>query len=112
MKKQGEIIEACAPRHGAFYTCETDPEYTDVLELDPSTVKPAISGPVRPQDRIELQDAKEAFARIIESEYERDAGGPDDFTNTDKSGAETRRRRRCSPVNPRVFDIQLNGGPA
>ncbi len=45
-------------------------------------MKPAISGPARPRERIELQDAKEAFARIIGSEYERDAGGPDDFTLT------------------------------
>ncbi len=111
-KKQGEIIKASARGLGLFYTGETDPEYTDVLELDLSTVKPAISCPARPQDRIELQDAKEVFARTIGGEYKRDASGPDGFTHMDKSGAETPRRRRCTPVKPRVFDLQLNGGPA
>ena len=40
-------------------------DYTKVLELDLSTVKPSIAGPKRPQDRIELSDVKKAFADFL-----------------------------------------------
>ena len=41
-------------------------DYTKVLELDLSTVKPAVAGPKRPQDRIELADVKGAFGKFID----------------------------------------------
>ncbi len=42
-----------------------DPEFSSTLELDISTIEPSISGPRRPQDRIRLADAKEAFSKAI-----------------------------------------------
>src|SRR6185295_16980479 len=39
--------------------------FSEYLELDLSTVVPSIAGPKRPQDRIELSDAKAQFARDI-----------------------------------------------
>jgi len=45
-------------------------EYTDVLELDVSTVKGAIAGPKRPQDRIELQDVKSEWSRVLQAPKE------------------------------------------
>ncbi|MGU7935212.1 aconitate hydratase AcnA, partial [Streptococcus suis] len=41
------------------------PSYSKVLELDLSTVVPSISGPKRPQDLIELTDAKAEFQAIL-----------------------------------------------
>lgn len=38
-----------------------EPEFTDVVELDISTVVPSLSGPKRPQDRISLTDMKDSF---------------------------------------------------
>ncbi len=40
-------------------------DYTKTLELDLSKVKPAIAGPKRPQDRIELADVKKSFETFI-----------------------------------------------
>ncbi len=40
-----------------------DPVFTDMLELDLSTVQPCIAGPKRPQDRVLLKDAAAAFTR-------------------------------------------------
>ena len=40
-------------------------DYTKTLELDLSQVKPAIAGPKRPQDRIELADVKKSFETFI-----------------------------------------------
>jgi len=43
----------------------TPPEYTDVLELDISTVEPSLAGPKRPQDRIALSNMKEEFNKAL-----------------------------------------------
>lgn len=40
-------------------------DYTKIVELDLSTVKPSIAGPKRPQDRIELADVKKAFGDFV-----------------------------------------------
>lgn len=42
-----------------------DIEYTNVLELDLSTILPSVSGPKRPQDRIEITKLKEKFQHLI-----------------------------------------------
>jgi aconitate hydratase len=41
-------------------------DYSTVLELDLSTIKPSVAGPKRPQDRIELPDLKEKFLELFE----------------------------------------------
>ncbi|WP_319525285.1 aconitate hydratase AcnA [uncultured Desulfosarcina sp.] len=59
------LVEAWAKATGMFYTGETDPEFTQVVELDISTVQPSLAGPSRPQDRIALPDMKKTFADIL-----------------------------------------------
>ncbi len=41
-------------------------DYTTVLDLDLSTVTPSVSGPRRPQDRIELTNFKNKFAELLD----------------------------------------------
>jgi aconitate hydratase len=41
-------------------------DYSQVLELDLSTVEPSVAGPKRPQDRIELKNLKSAFIRLMD----------------------------------------------
>lgn len=40
-------------------------DYTNVLELDLGTITPAVAGPKRPQDRIELDALKEKFTELF-----------------------------------------------
>lgn len=40
-------------------------DFTTVLELDLSTIKPCVSGPKRPQDRIELSQVKSKFESLL-----------------------------------------------
>lgn len=40
-------------------------DYSRVLELDLSSVKPSVAGPKRPQDRIELRDLKSRFTDLF-----------------------------------------------
>jgi aconitate hydratase len=42
-------------------------DYTAVLELDLGDVRPSVSGPKRPQDRIELPDLKKKFVHLFQA---------------------------------------------
>lgn len=49
--------------------------YSEYLELDLSTVVPSISGPKRPQDRIELTDSKDQFRKDLHNYATQDEAG-------------------------------------
>lgn len=60
--EQVNLVEAYAKAQGLFHDEHSkDASYTAVLELDMSRVVPSISGPKRPQDRIELTAAKASY---------------------------------------------------
>lgn len=48
-----------------FYDPEHQVEYTKVVEIDLSTISPSISGPKRPQDLIDLTQAKQTFQESL-----------------------------------------------
>ena len=55
-------VEAYFRAQGMFRTAESpDPEYTDTLVLDLADVDPALAGPKRPQDRVNLSQMKQHF---------------------------------------------------
>ena len=59
-------VEIYAKEQGLFRTESTpDPEYSDLLELNLESVEPALAGPKRPQDRIELPDASSSFQQTL-----------------------------------------------
>jgi aconitate hydratase len=60
------LVETYAKAQGMWRDAESpDPEFTNTIGLDMSTVGSCISGPKRPQDRIELKDAAPAFAQAL-----------------------------------------------
>ncbi|MET3927741.1 aconitate hydratase AcnA [Devosia sp. 2618] len=64
------LVEAYSRAQGMFReTNSPDPVFTSTLELDLSTVVPSISGPKRPQDRIELASAKSKFIELLPKEF-------------------------------------------
>jgi aconitate hydratase len=57
-----ELVEAYLKAQGMFRDENTpDPVFTALVELDMSTVVPSLAGPKRPQDRVSLKDAANAF---------------------------------------------------
>jgi aconitate hydratase len=55
-------VEAYHKAQGLFRSSATpDPEFSDTLELDLAEVDPALAGPKRPQDRVNLSDMKRHF---------------------------------------------------
>ncbi|HGG06303.1 MAG TPA: aconitate hydratase AcnA [Aliiroseovarius sp.] len=65
------LVEAYAKENGFWRGADYDPVFTDTLELDVSTVVPAISGPKRPQDFIALDKATTAFAGEMDKTFKR-----------------------------------------
>jgi len=52
-----------------------DVDYTKVLNLDLSTITPSVSGPKRPQDRIELPALKTAYAEMLSNPVDKQGYG-------------------------------------
>jgi aconitate hydratase len=64
--EQIALVEAYAKAQGLWHDVAIEPRFSEYLELDLSTVVPSIAGPRRPQDRIELTEAKDAFGRDLD----------------------------------------------
>jgi aconitate hydratase len=68
-----ELVDAYAREQGMFHQeGSEDPTFSDLLELDLGEVVPSIAGPKRPQDRVPLAQAKQAFLEAME-EFDPDA---------------------------------------
>ena len=65
--EQIAIVEEYAKKQGLWHQPTDEPRYSQIVELDLSTVVPSISGPKRPQDRITLSESKQAFKKILPS---------------------------------------------
>lgn len=65
-EEQIELVKTYLQNNDLFFTTENeDPTYTDIVELDLSTIEANLSGPKRPQDLIPLSKMKESFHAAI-----------------------------------------------
>lgn len=61
-----DLVERYAKEQQLFrHGNSSDPDYTQVFELDLNTVEPSIAGPRRPQDRIPLSKIQPAFRKAL-----------------------------------------------
>lgn len=68
--EQVALVEAYAKVQGLWLNAgDADPVFTSGLELDLSTVVPSLAGPKRPQDRIELSKAADAFKTELANSF-------------------------------------------
>ena len=75
--EQLALVEAYAKAQGMWHDPDKEPVFSEYLELDLSTVVASIAGPKRPQDRIELSDAKNAFRKDIHNYVEENHPAPE-----------------------------------
>ena len=77
------VVKAYAQAQGMWWTPDApEAEYTDVLNLDLSTIQPSLAGPKRPQDRVLLSDVKANFRKAFEAEQKaRPSKGPATVTD-------------------------------
>ena len=65
-KQQIALVEAYAKAQGLWRIDGAHAaDYTEVLQLDLSTVEPSLAGPKRPQDRVPLKSAKTAYRKSL-----------------------------------------------
>lgn len=64
--QQIALVEAYSKTQGLWHDPTREPRYSEYLELDLGTVVPSIAGPRRPQDRIQLTDARDQFHKDLD----------------------------------------------
>ncbi|WP_204003285.1 aconitate hydratase [Micromonospora lutea] len=63
--QQIALVEAYAKEQGLWHDPDAEPDYSERLELDLSTIEPSLAGPKRPQDRVPLGNAKTLFRAAL-----------------------------------------------
>jgi aconitate hydratase len=61
------LVEAYCKENMLWHDPSDEPTYSQVVELDLSSVEPSLAGPRRPQDRVPLTDAKRQFLQALPS---------------------------------------------
>ena len=80
-EEQLALVEAYAKEQGMWHTPETpEPAFSEMLELDLETVRPALAGPTRPQDLVPLDRSKSIYRQALANMagIVRGDGDPDD----------------------------------
>ncbi len=70
-KEQIELVETYCKTNMLWREHEDKINYTDVVELDISTIEPTVAGPKRPQDKILLKDFKNKFIDLLDESFDR-----------------------------------------
>ncbi|MGH3677979.1 MAG: aconitate hydratase AcnA, partial [Mycobacterium sp.] len=101
-EEQLALVEAYAKEQGMWHDPKREPKYSEYIELDLADVVPSIAGPKRPQDRIALNDAKNAFRNDIHNYVEDGAENP--HTKLDEAVEES-----FPASDPAVLSFAENG---
>jgi aconitate hydratase len=103
-EEQIALVEAYAQEQGLWRDPANEPEFSEYLSLDLSTVVPSIAGPKRPQDRIELTNAKADFRAAVR-DYVAEDHAESELSRLDEGVAET------FPASDPVSVTKANGIP-
>ena len=68
---QVALVEAYAKTQGMWHDPSREARYSEFVELDLGTVVPSLAGPKRPQDRVVLSEARQAFRTSL-ADYTRE----------------------------------------
>jgi len=96
-EQQVALVEAYAKRQGLWHDPAAEPNYSERLELDLSTIVPSLAGPKRPQDRVPLDQAKPMFREVLGNYV--DVEGPADEASAESFPASD------SPANHTDSDV-------
>ncbi|QHG84388.1 aconitate hydratase [Rhodococcus rhodochrous] len=66
--EQIRLVEAYAKEQGLWHDPDREPDYSEVVELDLSKVRPSVAGPKRPQDRIPVALTPKAVTSLLNGE--------------------------------------------
>ncbi|MFO1255362.1 MAG: aconitate hydratase AcnA [Sphingomonadaceae bacterium] len=72
-ESQIALVEAYAREQGFWIDPSVEPVFSSTLELDLASVVPSLAGPKRPQDRVDLPEVDDVFARDMAETYKKTA---------------------------------------
>jgi aconitate hydratase len=101
-EQQLALVEAYAKEQGLWHDPAAEPRYSERLELDLGTVVPSLAGPKRPQDRVEVTEAKEVFRGALADYVEGDEQSEEGY---DEAVAES------FPASDSPSHVEGNGAP-
>jgi aconitate hydratase len=116
------LVEAYAREQGMWHDEDSEePTFSETIELDLGEVVPSIAGPKRPQDRVALSDAKNAFGQALRGlvpDYDsRDEASAESFPSSDppataipSKGARGREAATHSPSSQGANGSEWGGG--
>src|SRR5689334_17707418 len=84
-EEQIALVEAYAKEQGLWHDPSREAVYSETLELDLATVVPSIAGPKRPQDRVAISEAKQAFREALPTYAPEGDSDPDDAASEGSS---------------------------
>ncbi|MEO0649916.1 MAG: aconitate hydratase AcnA, partial [Planctomycetota bacterium] len=71
--EEAALTEAYMKAQGMWHTPDLpEAEYSDLIELDLSTIEPSLAGPKRPQDRVALGGMKQNFEGVMAGRFNGD----------------------------------------
>ncbi|MGN6355326.1 MAG: aconitate hydratase AcnA [Parafilimonas sp.] len=70
-EEQVKLVEDYCKANMLWRTGTEDIHYTDIINLDISTIEPSVAGPKRPQDKILLKNFKSKFISLLDETYGR-----------------------------------------
>ncbi|MCC6239031.1 MAG: aconitate hydratase AcnA [Phycisphaerales bacterium] len=73
-----DLVERYCKEQGLWREDGVEPRYSQTLTLDLSQVTPSLAGPRRPQDRVDLRQAKQSFGKAVHDTFKKtyDAQNP------------------------------------
>lgn len=74
-KPHCDMVEAYAKHQGFWHDHDADIQFTDILEIDLSSVEACLAGPKRPQDKVALSEVKTVAEGLTHAHHTTDALG-------------------------------------
>jgi aconitate hydratase A / 2-methylisocitrate dehydratase len=104
------LVEAYCKENALWHDPDEPPTYTQIVELDLSSVEPSLAGPRRPQDRVALRDAKQAFLDTLPS-FGVDYGNAHDEAVAETFPASDPLASATPGHEPEIADALVSTGP-
>lgn len=110
-EEQVKLVEDYCKTNLLWRTGDEHITYTDILELDLSSIQPSVAGPKRPQDKIFLKDLKSKFYELMEKNYGRQYLKPVEQISRwfSEGGSQPVDAPVAMPPNTKIEEKQTNG---
>jgi aconitate hydratase len=104
------LVEAYCKENALWHDPGEPPTYSQIVELDLSSVEPSLAGPRRPQDRVPLREAKQAFLHTLPT-FGVDYGNAHDEAVAETFPASDPLASAAPGSAPEAGDVEVSTGP-